>query len=1087
MIQRHDSASGTSLSKIVGVPDRPHASTNIERDAGTMMARYIPNSSFVEAVNIFAARLGKGVALSIIGPYGSGKSTFGVVLGHLAAPHDDPGWKAAHRMLRKAAPDVANNMVAGRRRAGLERGMIRCVATARLEPVAATVLRAAANGAVSYFGARYGRKHFAEAGALRRCTKSLQRGVVPDVATISRILSDMAAAAPVLLLIDEFGKNVEYFADGGSEGDLFLLQDLAEMTGASRGVRLHIVTMQHMALGEYVAGSSAARIKEWAKIQGRFESVHFANSLEHTKALLSSFLSGAGSSGHILEWADEHAKMIAGEAGVEIPADIAASCYPLHPLAVEALPELCSRYGQNDRTLLSFVFGSGPGTVARFVETTRWGGLGALPTMGADQLYDYFISGSAPANAGAASQSSRLVEIDTIVRDTRISDKTEMSTLKAIGLLNLIGRSGRLRASMGIIRCMVGRGAGQAVKSLESRSVITYRRHADEYRIWHGTDVNIAAKVAAMKNVIKSRPYPDLMKAAITPEPVIAARHGLETGTLRVFASLFKMPESGVGPEYDGVMIYGTEYTTIPTPGKPALVSRCRDVSALADAAADVAALRSVLSDSEVADDWVAKIEVDERLAAAMNALNTEFDRAYGPGANWTYLADGEERTISGTASSAASEVSDAAYPDTPVILNETINRNRLTAQGSMALNQLMHAMIANEGEKRLGLEGWRPERAIYEVVMGEHNLHRQMGSRYRFLPPNGKPRGKLKRAWSAAIYKIKSHKTVMLQEIYNVWKMPPYGIRDGVMPILVLHIILAKRGKVAVYEHGTYIPRVNASVAERLVKNPGHFSLKYYRTSKRREALIQSAAESLRTDPENGMLGIVGYLVSVVRALPNYTRKTKNISGKALAVRDAVQRAVEPDTLLFESLPEALDIDILGGGTNNYTTREFAEGLAHIINEIQAAFDLMMVRMSEMLLMETDMPDRASLSKTASELLQDVSDQRMKVFLGAVSVDIPDDKAWINYVGLTLTDVPPADWCDEHEKMFANNLRDATAGLRRLEALRFATVSNNMEGSPVMVTITHPDGGEERVVLPANDERLTSLTDLYSAGGSST
>ena len=32
-----------------------------------------------------------------------------------------------------------------------------------------------------------------------------------------------------------------------------------------------------------------------------------------------------------------------------------------------------------------------------------------------------------------------------------------------------------------------------------------------------------------------------------------------------------------------------------------------------------------------------------------------------------------------------------------------------------------------------------------------------------------------------------------------------------------------------------------------------------------------------------------------------------------------------------------------------------------------------------------------------------------MKVFLGAVSADIPDEKAWISYVGLTLTDVPPS------------------------------------------------------------------------------
>ena len=1077
MIQKHNTTSRTPLTGIVSVPDRPRASTNIERDSlDGMTAEYIPNASSIEAVNIFSAGLDKGAALSIIGPYGSGKSTFGMVLGHLASPRHDARWKAAYKILRGAAPDAAANLVAGRRRAGLhERGMIRCIATARLEPVAATVLRAAARGAESYFGKTYGRRSFTAFKTLRRCVRSLQKGTVPDASTVSGIVASMAAAAPVLLILDEFGKNVEYFADGGNEGDLFLLQDLAEMTGASRGIRLHIVTMQHMALGEYVAGAPAARIKEWAKIQGRFESIHFANSLEHTRALLSSSLKPrGGTSHHIMEWAGHHARAAADEAGVDIPAEIAAACYPLHPLAVEALPELCSRYGQNDRTLLSFVFGSGPGTVTRFIEKEWWNGRDALPTMGADHLYDYFISGSAPAHAGAAASSSRLVEIETIVRDTRVSDETERIALKAIGLMNLIGRSGRLRASMGMIRCMAGRGAEQAVRDLESRSVITYRRHADEYRIWHGTDVNIATKVDAWRNTVRRMPYHELMKAAMDPEPVIAARHGIESGTLRVFASLFDMPEGGLGPEYDGAVIYGTAGTAVPASDRPVLVSRCGDVSGLVDAAAEVAALRAALKDDDVADDWVAKGEVGERLAAAENALDAEFDQAYGAGAVWTYGSHDGEISIRGTASSAASAASDAAYPDAPPVRNEMINRNRLTAQGSTALNRLLHAMTANEYKERLGLEGWKPERAIYEAVIGKHGVHKRAGGGYRFSRPDSR----LRAAWNAALSQMrKTQKAVALPEIYRIWKMPPYGIKDGVMPILALLIILARRDGLAVYEHGTYVPRINASLAERLVKNPGHFSLKYYPKSAHRTALVERTTKSLGTEPEDGMLGIVGRLVGVVRALPAYTRKTKNLNRRVLAVRNAIQSAVEPDTLLFESLPEALGVSPPGRSMDKRAVGRFAGRLANTISELQTAFGSMMEGMGRRLLKETGTSDRASLARVASELLPDVSDQKMKVFLGAVSADIPDEQAWINYVGLVLTDMPPADWSDEHRKMFRNGLREAAAGFRRLAALKFAAVSENLKGPSVMVTITHPDGREEIVILPASDERVSGLT----------
>ena len=153
------------------------------------------------------------------------------------------------------------------------RGMVLCSVTARSEPISITILRAAVNGAESYFGIRHSGRRFTGAATLRRLARAAKRGVVPDTSVILDIIKSMAAAAPVLLMIDEFGKNLEYFADSGSDGDLFMLQEIAEM---SHKLPLHVITIQHMAFGEYAAGRDAGRMKEWAKIQGRFSDVHFS-------------------------------------------------------------------------------------------------------------------------------------------------------------------------------------------------------------------------------------------------------------------------------------------------------------------------------------------------------------------------------------------------------------------------------------------------------------------------------------------------------------------------------------------------------------------------------------------------------------------------------------------------------------------------------------------------------------------------------------------------------------------------------------------------------------------------------------------
>ena len=1055
------------LSRIVVVSEKTHASSNVEHDSMNVIHRYIPNSSANEAIELFTAGLAfGGSAISITGPYGSGKSTFGVMLSHLAAPNDDEGFGQALDRIGEVYENVTLDIMEGRAMAGIHKtGMIRCVVTARPEPVATTILRAIINGVESYFGADYDNLDFTYAGTLRRLSKTAK---VPDAGSIIDVIASLAAVSPILLMIDEFGKNIEYFADEGIGGDLFLLQELTEMSGASRKIPLHIITMQHMAFGEYVAGTLAGRMREWGKIQGRFEDVHFSNSLEHTRAVLASSLKPADGSMHrIMEWAGRQSESAANDAGVNIDADLVASCYPLHPLAVEALPELCSRYGQNERTLLSFVSGGGPGTISRFIDVTVCSDDSDLPTIGIDALYDYFISGSGATRAGGAT-SSRVVEIDTIIRDIQGLDGTRLRTLKAIGILNLIGRSGRLRASVGMLRCVVGPGVEQDIAYLESRSVITYRQHADEYRIWHGTDVNIATKLDAWRKAKNDMPFHDIMKSAISPAPVVAARHGIETGTIRIFQCLFDAESLAIEDDYDGAIVYGSKDTRIREYHKPVIVSRCEDVTPLKIAAVEVSALRSVLQDDDVSSDHVARSETGERLAAAEAAILTEFGRAYGSGTTWTYRKGGIKHPMHGTAGSAASDACSKWYDSTPVIRNEMINRNDLTAQGATARNRLMAAIIEKWDSADTWFDSWSPERAVYDAMIRGNGINGK-------LRPNAN--STLRRPWGDALKAMqKTRHAIELEDLYGIWKACPLGMKNGTMPILALLIIMSRRESVAVYEHGTYVHRLSAGMAERLAKNPKHFRLKWFKKTKSRDGLVTETASKLGLGSNAKMLDIVSHLVGVVRMLPAYTRRTKRLGKETLAVRDTIQDAIEPDTLLFESIPRALEMRPLDGNISNGRASRFAGRLSECVDELQGAYNSTLDNMADVLFSETGTIGRPGVSKAASELLPLVSDHAMKVFLGAVSAEIPSERSWKEYVGLTLTDKPPADWNDDDVDMFRNRLVEISAGFKRLAALRFSVVAGSLAKPSVMVTITHPDGREERIVLPVDDRRVTGL-----------
>ena len=89
-----------------------------------------------------------------------------------------------------------------------------------------------------------------------------------DHAGVRHVLARAAKLAPVLLVIDEFGKNLEAFADARGDADLYLLQQLAEWSRGETGIPVVVVTLQHMAFGDYAEGASVAHRREWTKIQG---------------------------------------------------------------------------------------------------------------------------------------------------------------------------------------------------------------------------------------------------------------------------------------------------------------------------------------------------------------------------------------------------------------------------------------------------------------------------------------------------------------------------------------------------------------------------------------------------------------------------------------------------------------------------------------------------------------------------------------------------------------------------------------------------------------------------------------------------
>ena len=1114
------------LADYFSVHGRFARSANLERDVNRSepLDGYIVTArtlDVVERITATAVAGPSGGAWSLIGPYGSGKSSLALLLDAALGPAT-PIREVAWELIDEASPTVGELIRQTHQRhqtqdTGFHRGLV----TANREPLSHTVLRTLHVAVLRSYGKIPPASRFRAAktlrGALEDAATDDPRRTGPSPATIVEIARCLAEDAPLLLVIDEFGKNLEAIQDG-SDADPYLLQQIAE-AGQGSGLPIFMLTLQHLSFEDYLTGTDGPQHREWAKVQGRFEDISYVESANQTRSLIGTVFEVGDDElrGRIARWAQGHAKTMRSLGIVDLAdPEVITACYPLHPLAAIVLPELCNRYGQHERTLFSFLTSADPASAASFLATTKLPGRGSLPSLDLEAIFDYFVDRGTLAVLSAG-QSSRWTEIATRIRDIHGLSKRQTRLVKSIALLNLVATTGTVRASRQILT-LIDPDVDDNLVDLEKAGVVTYRDFADEYRVWQGTDVDIRRLLDAAHERVQRQPLVEILAAMDQPPPVVAARHSAEHDVLRVFARRYADGSEHIEPldafsPYDGeVLLVISSDRTVPSlvqsaaTVKPVVAAIPNEVTEFDRAAREVAAVTAVLEDPAVETDWVARRELGERLAQTRVALEHAISATFSTDScRWILLdASGETPLRVGRGSAALSAAADFAYPSTPTIRNEMLNRTNPTTQGSKARRLLLEAMIERGANPRLGFDGYGPEVAMYRAFLERTGLHSRdaRNDTMVFRKPTDPS---LQRAWEILDDEFKRAKIrrINLRDVYAALLSPPVGMKAAVIPVFVTAALLAFRNEIAIYEHGTFKPLLTPDLSERMVRNPGHFDIKHFaNTTGARRQVIDAIAKHLGVRPGfrkhrvANVLSIVGHLVSQMRTLDNYTLLTGNLSSTTLKARDTLVAAVEPDELLFDSLPKVLGFRPIPADKKTYGKADaYAEKIGIVLTELTGCYDQLLNDLFDFLLEASAETNRLAITGQAAALENEVLNPTVRKFvLSLANNSVDTDTDWIAAIATVVSEKAPAEWADDDLLRFRHELPQQIAAFQRLVALHAEHRADG--GGPFnafRVTITRPDGHEHVGLVDIDqnqrqhaDEALDSvLKDLTQSIGS--
>lgn len=1121
-------------------------SANVEQHATFGVDDYIPTGRALEVLHRVARALHgdtAGRAWSLTGPYGSGKSSFALFLHALLGPGD-----ARHATARAALyavdPDLASQLDTSRHDLhAASDGFLRAAATAQAEPAARTVLRAL-NSAV---GARWRTRPPAAVAAAQ-----MRALAEPTARSLGQLLDALAEHAPVVIMLDEFGKNLEHFAVDPDAGDLFVLQELAERCSAGRTRHpALLVTLQHLAFDDYVRGASATQRREWGKVQGRFEDISFLDSADQTLRLIPAAFDDHDASPSFRRrraaWAAEQ-RQACTDLGLQrlLPdaADLLERCYPLHPLVLLALPELCGRFGQHGRTLFAFLTGHEPGSVGEFLQQPL-PGRGPLPSVDLDRLYDFFAG---PGLSGTSSHASRWLEIETVLREATGLSEAERRVLKTVGVLNLLSQGGPLRAHPGLLdysaTSSLGRGvaatAGSLLAGLAERGLLTYRGFADEYRLWQGSDLDLARIVSDELDALTGQPTSVLLASRHQMPPAIASRHTQQVGMIRYFDTAFadsaqtRVPAAEAGA--DGLLVYwlgaadaasDVEIDPVDLERRlPVVVATTTGHAAITEAALELVAVEKAIERPDVSSDRVARRELQERAAQARrrlddllaqhlrpNAPDSSYQRVNADpgrhgsnrGLNLTPLP--ASRSLSGL----LSDVCDDAYCHSPEIRNEMLGRRQLTSQAARARRDLLEAMVTHPDLHRHGLEGYGPEVAMYEALLAHTGLHQPVDPQHpegpwHFTNPHHSTTfsmawGKLKMLLGQA-----SEAPISLDRAYTELQAPPIGLKEGPIPLLLAALLLQHTDTAAIYQDDSYQPQLGADLLERLLKSPDRFTVKTFDADGTRSEVLRrlrrltlpSAAPAAAGGPgrrNSTVLQVAAPLITAVASLPAYSRKTSNLAEETRQVRDVLLSARQPDELLFNDLPQACGIAPFLPGEANRARDAAAYGdrLQAAMTDLDNAYArllgdsaaLVAANFATELAGLHEVPVlRGRLRNAAGPLAEaPLLDRKLRAFVLAVLDNRDSDQGWLESLLSLVVGMPAVSWQDQDLTRYRVQLPDLAEQLRRLVALHTAAAAEGRDGFDALrVNVTRPDGHEQHRVVWLDHRSAPELEAILDA-----
>lgn len=878
---------------------------------------------------------------------------------------------------------------------------------------------------------------------------------------------DLGKKNPLLVIvIDEFGKFLEYASHNEPEKELYFIQQLAEFVNNSDN-NIVLLTTVHQNFDAYAIHLESSQRQEWTKVKGRFKEITFNEPVEQLLLLASEYIEEKQSTLKKEKEINELVGILSDSKVFSINEDyiknIAKKLYPLDSISAYVLTLSLQKYGQNERSLFSFLESTDhTGLYQHSILNDSFYSIAEVYDFLTHNYFSFLNSRYNPDFSAWKSIRTSLEKAESLF-DKNLSNYEKL--IKTIGMLSIYAQAGSYinrdflikysQTSLGL------RDAEKLIEDLEIKKVILYRNYNNRYILFEGTDLDIPTALYEAGNKIDDiTDIVTLLNKNYSLAPVLAKRAMFETGTPRLFEYKISSHAISTKPigDVDGFInlvfneknILRDVQEVSSTNQEAILYCYYLKSKEIKDLLFEIEKTRKVIEDNP--DDKVAVTELKNIVQHQRNLLNHKIlNSLFGDNSSVLWVFNGELKELKSQKEFNVflSEICQTVYNRTPYFNNELVNKHKISTSIHTAKRNYFKA-LANEWDiPQLGFstDKFPPEKTIYLSLLENNGIKLCDDDSSNIIEPHNE--NGFYDLWSASVDFLESAKLSKrkVTEFVEILSNKPFKLKQGFIDFWVPTFLFIKRDEYALFNESIYTHIINEDILERLAKVPEDFEVKSFALEGVKLDIFNSYRKFLNIDlNQNGnaqtFIETIKPFLVFYRGLPEYSKQTKRLSKESIAIREAIANSKDPEQSFFEDFPTALGYSVSKIQKDKTELQHFIVQLQDSIKEVRNSFDELVNRF------ETFLQDKyfdkslafeeykKEFQKRYKSLHRHLLLNNQKSFVQRVDSQIEDKKAWLSSLAQSLIGRTLEKFKDEDELMLYDKFAEMILSLDSLNRI---------------------------------------------------